>query len=57
MDNYRSLQTPNVCENGGVCTSSLRQYLKGLPAMFGNKRNYDRFRRDYVSLQSPEDRP
>ncbi|MGD8349798.1 MAG: complex I NDUFA9 subunit family protein, partial [Gammaproteobacteria bacterium] len=57
MDNYRSLQTPNICENGSPCTTSLRQYLKGLPAMFGNKRNYDRFRRDYSSIQSPEDRP
>ena len=38
MDNYRSLQTPNICENGNPCSTSLRQYLKGLPAMFGNKR-------------------
>ncbi|HKJ51874.1 MAG TPA: complex I NDUFA9 subunit family protein [Gammaproteobacteria bacterium] len=57
MDNYRSLQTPNICENGRPCATNLRQYLKGLPAMFGNKRNYDRFRRDYSSIQSPEDRP
>ncbi|HKJ50439.1 MAG TPA: complex I NDUFA9 subunit family protein [Gammaproteobacteria bacterium] len=57
MDNYRSLQTPNICEPGSPCATSLRQYLKGLPAMFGKKRNYDRFRRDYSSIQSPEDRP
>lgn len=57
MDNYRSLQTPNVCENGNPGSTSLRQYLKGLPAMFGNKRDYDRFRSDYPSVVPPEDRP
>ena len=57
MDNYRSLQTPNVCENGNPGSTSLRQYLKGLPAMFGNKRDYDRFRSDYASVVPPEDRP
>ena len=57
MDNYRSLQTPNVCDNGNPCSTSLRQYLKGLPAMFGNKRDYDRFRSDYPSIAPPEDRP
>ncbi len=57
MDNYRSLQTPNICEDGNPCPTSLRQYLKGLPAMFGNKRDYDRFRSDYVSVPPPEERP
>jgi len=57
LDNFRSLQTPNVCTGGNSCPTSLRQYLKGLPAMFGNKRNYDRFRRDYASIAPPEDRP
>jgi len=57
MDNYRSLQTPNVCNNGNPCSTSLRQYLKGLPAMFGNKRDYDRFRSDYASARPPEERP
>lgn len=57
LDNYRSLQTPNICDKAGTCPTSLRQYIKGLQGMFGNKRNYDRFRRDYTSMQPPEDRP
>jgi NADH dehydrogenase len=44
MDNYRSLQTPNVCEEGELCTTSLRQYLQDIGALFGNKKHYDRFR-------------
>ena len=44
MDNYRSLQTPNVCEEGDLCTTSLRQYLVDIGALFGNKKHYDRFR-------------
>jgi len=55
MDNYRSLQTDNVCTDGNLCETSLRQYLKGLPAMFGNKRNYDSFRKQYPQPGNPED--
>ena len=55
MDNYRSLQTPNVCEGEGHCETSLRQYMSGLTAMFGNKRNYDRFRREYPRGEYSED--
>jgi nucleoside-diphosphate-sugar epimerase len=44
MDNYRSLQTPNVCEEGELCNTSLRQYLVDIGALFGNKKHYDRFR-------------
>jgi len=44
MDNYCSLQTPNVCEEGELCTTSLRQYLVDIGALFGNKKHYDRFR-------------
>jgi NADH dehydrogenase len=54
MDNYRSLQTDNVCADGDLCETSLRQYVIGLPAMNGNKRNYDRFRKDYVEDKAPE---
>ncbi len=46
MDNYRSLQTDNVCDGDTHCSTSLRQYLHGLSAMFGNKRDYDRFRQN-----------
>lgn len=55
MDNYRSLQTDNICTEGDLCTTSLRQYVHGLSAMFGNKRNYDRFRKDYTRSRNPED--
>lgn len=55
MDNYRSLQTDNVCSDGDLCETSLRQYINGLPVMFGNKRDYDSFRRDYPIPENPED--
>ena len=55
MDNYRSLQTDNICTEGDLCITSLRQYVHGLSAMFGNKRNYDRFRKDYTRSRNPED--
>ena len=54
MDNYRSLQTDNVCADGNCCDTSLRTYMKGLPEMFGNKRDYDRYRKDYVQDHFPE---
>ena len=54
MDNYRSLQTDNICEDGDLCDTSLRRYIDGLPVMFGNKRDYDRFRKDYVQTRLPE---
>jgi len=44
MDNYRSLQTPNVCNEGEPCTTSLRQYLQDLGTLFSNKKHYERFR-------------
>ena len=55
MDNYRSLQTDNICKDGGNCPTSLRNYLRGLPDRFANKRNYDRFRMDFVRGKAPED--
>jgi NADH dehydrogenase len=54
MDNYRSLQTDNVCKDGDLCETSLRQYISGLPDMYGNKRDYDRFRKDYAQETTPE---
>ncbi len=47
MDNYRSLQTPNICNKGELCQTSLRYYLEDKGNRFGNKKFYDRFRRDY----------
>ena len=55
MDNYRSLQTDNVCSDGDLCETSLRQYITGLHAMFGKKSNYDRFRKNYAHGASPEE--
>lgn len=55
MDNYRSLQTDNVLTDGEPCPTSLRQYLRGLAAMFGNKSSYDRMRRNFPRSEEPED--
>jgi len=49
MDNYRSLQTPNVCGEGELCTTSLRQYIQDIGTLFSNKKHYDRFRRQFPS--------
>jgi len=54
MDNYRSLQTDNVCHDCEFCETSLRQYIQGLSVMFGNKSNYDRFRKNYPTSGNPE---
>ena len=45
LDNFRSLQTDNICTGGQPCTTSLRQYLRGLSVLFGKKRHYDQFRK------------
>lgn len=56
MDNYRSLQTDNICPAGEAhCSTSLRQYVHGLTVMFGNKSHYDRLRRNYPQPGNPED--
>jgi NADH dehydrogenase len=55
LDNYRSLQTDNLCSNCEPCGTSLRQYIRGLPVMFGNKRHYDGFRSQYPAAGDLED--
>ena len=55
MDNYRSLQTDNICTDGDPCATSLRSYIRGMTAMSGNKREYDRFRKDYPQVDNPAD--
>ena len=45
MDNYRSLQTPNICEGGELCSTSLRHYIQDIGVLFSNKKHYDRFRK------------
>ncbi len=47
MDNYRSLQTPNICSESDLCQTSLRQYLENIGSLFGNRKYYDQFRRDH----------
>jgi len=54
MDNYRSLQTDNICTDGDLCETSLRQYIHGLIDMFGNKRSYDGFRKNYPQSDKPK---
>ena len=55
MDNYRSLQTDSVLSDGTPCPTSLRQYLRGLAVMFGNKSSYDRLRRNFPQTEESED--
>ncbi len=50
IDNYRSLQTPNICKEAKPCPTSLRQYLENLNSMFGNRKYYDQFRRDHGAV-------
>ena len=45
LDNYRSLQTPNVCEGSDLCSTSLRQYIQDISVLFTKKKHYDRFRK------------
>lgn len=44
LDNYRSLQTPSICEDGESCSSSLHQHIQDISVLFSNKKHYDRFR-------------
>jgi len=44
LDNYRSLQTPSICEDGESCPSSLHQHIQDIGVLFSNKKHYDRFR-------------
>ncbi len=55
MDNYRSLQTENVCKDCEPCETSLRRYISGLSVMHSNKRDYDRFRRDFPAADNPRE--
>lgn len=48
LDNYRSLQTPNICENSDLCDTSLTQYINDIEVLFANKKHYDNFRREGV---------
>ncbi len=47
MDNYRSLQTPSICDESELCQTSLRQYLENIDNLFSNRKYYDQYRRDH----------
>ena len=53
-DNYRSLQTDNVCTEGELCKTSLRYYLRNLGELLYTKKHYDAFRRDYAGQSTQE---
>lgn len=57
MDNYRSLQTPNVCDSGDLCSTSLRQYLQNLGNLFSNKRHYDDYRKNLLVQTGAQNNP
>jgi len=57
MDNYRSLQTDNICTQGELCKTSLRHYLRDMGDLFYNKKQYDNFRRNYAGNQIREADP
>ncbi len=47
MDNYRSLQTDNVCPDGGIGKTSLEFYLQNQFAASPVQQRMDRFREDF----------
>ena len=47
LDNYRSLQTPSICPQESIPgTTSLSNYLKGLPHRYNRRAAYDEFRQN-----------
>jgi len=54
MDNYRSLQSNNVCTEGELCKTSLRHYLQNIGDMLYTKKHYDSYRRNYPEIQNQE---
>jgi len=50
MDNYRSLQTPSTCDsNVPACTTSLTNYIKGLPHLYSRRPTYDEYRKQLLN--------
>lgn len=46
MDNYRSLQTPNTCQQGiQKCGTSLTSFIEGLPDLYSRRPSYDDYRK------------
>jgi uncharacterized protein YbjT (DUF2867 family) len=57
MDNYRSLQTPSVCDNSDHGTTSLTQYIQGIGALFSRIKHYDEFREDHSFKHNADIKP
>ena len=57
MDNYRSLQTPSVCENCEPSTTSLSQYIQNISVLFSNKKHYDDFRQNHALTNNEDLKP
>jgi uncharacterized protein YbjT (DUF2867 family) len=57
MDNYRSLQTPSVCENSEHCPTSLSQYIRDINVLYSNKKHYDDFRQNHAVTGSTAVKP
>lgn len=47
MDNYRSLQTPSVCDTNDHGKTSLTQYTQNISVLFNRNKHYDDFRQDH----------
>lgn len=57
LDNYRSLQTPNICNDGQLCTTSLQRYLQNWNNHSGFRKHYDEFRRQHAGYEGKPKTP
>jgi uncharacterized protein YbjT (DUF2867 family) len=57
LDNYRSLQTPSVCDNSDHGTTSLTQYIQNIGVLFSRTKHYDDFRQDHSFNHSATIKP
>lgn len=48
MDNYRSLQTPSVCDSSEHGTTSLTHYIQDINTLYSRKKHYDNFRQNHA---------
>lgn len=57
MDNYRSLQTPSVCNDDDHGTTSLSQYIQNINVLFNRNKHYDNFRQNHSINRSATVKP
>ncbi|MGK0398233.1 MAG: hypothetical protein ACJA0I_000523 [Gammaproteobacteria bacterium] len=57
MDNYRSLQTPSVCDTKNNGTTSLTQYIQNIGVLFNRNKHYDDFRQDHSLNKNADLKP